>query len=253
MQALRLYAGPKARQHIEQHGLRPQDVGTVPAAAGGPKGLILGPLDRFIFGHWLTQSAQPVHLVGASIGAWRMATACLDDSVAAFERLERDYIAQHYELPPAFFGHCLGARFKYSSCYYPTGTETLDQAEDAMLALYGDRAQLADGQVPLLIGVRRAVHVVLDVAVAVDRCHRKRATAAGRPAHRRALVARGHHQTHAAQRKPDEFVSPRLQQRFVSASCERAGQRLLSGVKTCRSRPSCTTPTPCRRMSCPSW
>ncbi|WP_101927393.1 MULTISPECIES: SAM-dependent methyltransferase [Luteimonas] len=46
--------------------------------------------------------------------------------------------AQHYELPPAFFGHCLGARFKYSSCYYPTGTETLDQAEDAMLALYGD-------------------------------------------------------------------------------------------------------------------
>ncbi len=100
MQALRLYAGPRARQHIEQHGLRPQDVGVIPAAAGGPKGLILGPLDRFLFGHWLPRSAQPVHLVGASIGAWRMATACLDASVAAFERLERDYIAQHYALPP---------------------------------------------------------------------------------------------------------------------------------------------------------
>ena len=99
MQALRLYAGPKARQHIEQHGLRPQDVGTVPAAAGGPKGLILGPLDRFIFGHWLTQSAQPVHLVGASIGAWRMATACLQGTASALERLERDYIAQHIALP----------------------------------------------------------------------------------------------------------------------------------------------------------
>ncbi len=72
----------------------------MPAAAGGAKGLILGPLDRFIFGHWLAQSQQTVHLVGASIGAWRMATACLNDSVAAFERLERDYIAQHYELPP---------------------------------------------------------------------------------------------------------------------------------------------------------
>jgi len=72
----------------------------VPAAAGGPKGLILGPLDRFLFGRWLPQSAQPVHLVGASIGAWRMATACLDHPVAGFERLERDYIGQHYELPP---------------------------------------------------------------------------------------------------------------------------------------------------------
>jgi hypothetical protein len=98
--ALRLYAGPLARRHIERNGLGPQDVGVIPAAAGGPKGLILGPLDRFLFGEWLPQSDQPVHLVGASIGAWRMATACLHDPVPAFARLERDYIAQDYELPP---------------------------------------------------------------------------------------------------------------------------------------------------------
>lgn len=100
MRALRIHAGPLARQHIERHGLRPQDVGVVPAAAGGPKGLILGPIDRFLFGEWLPQSRQPVHLVGASIGAWRMATACLEQPVTAFERLERDYIAQDYELLP---------------------------------------------------------------------------------------------------------------------------------------------------------
>ncbi|QHE86078.1 patatin-like phospholipase family protein [Hydrogenophaga sp. BPS33] len=100
MSALRLYAGPRARRHLEQHGLLPQHVGVIPAAAGGPKGLILGPLDRFVFGHWLPQTTQPVHLVGASIGAWRMATACLNEPLAALERLERDYIAQHYELPP---------------------------------------------------------------------------------------------------------------------------------------------------------
>ena len=98
--ALRIHAGPRARRHIEQHGLRPQDISVVPGAAGGPKGLILGPLDRFIFGEWLPRSQQPVHLVGASIGAWRMATACLDQAVASFERLERDYIAQDYELEP---------------------------------------------------------------------------------------------------------------------------------------------------------
>ena len=100
MQALRIYAGPLAREHVARHGLAPAHVATIPGAAGGPKGLILGPLDRFIFGEWLPQSQQPVDLVGASIGAWRMATACLDDPAAAFKTLERDYIAQHYELRP---------------------------------------------------------------------------------------------------------------------------------------------------------
>jgi len=76
------------------------DIGTVPGAAGGPKGLILGPLDRYLFGEWLPGGGHAVDLVGASIGAWRMATACLERPVEAFERLERDYIAQHYDVPP---------------------------------------------------------------------------------------------------------------------------------------------------------
>ena len=100
MKALCLYAGPKALAHIRSHGLQPQDIATIAGAAGGPKGLILGPLDRFVFGQWLPHSCQPIDLVGASIGAWRLATACLQDCVPAFERLERDYIAQHYELEP---------------------------------------------------------------------------------------------------------------------------------------------------------
>jgi hypothetical protein len=120
MQALHIHAGPKALAHIREHGLRPEHIGVIPGAAGGPKGLILGPLDRFIFGQWLAQSAQPVDLVGASIGAWRMATACLNSSVAALERLEHDYIHQHYEPLPGqkrvsaeqvsdAFGHSLQA------------------------------------------------------------------------------------------------------------------------------------------------
>jgi hypothetical protein len=99
LQALRLYAGPAALRHLHTQGLQARDVGIVAGAAGGPKGLILGPLDRFIFGHWLAQSAQPIDLVGASIGAWRMATACLDDCAAAFERFEHGYIRQQFELP----------------------------------------------------------------------------------------------------------------------------------------------------------
>jgi cyclopropane-fatty-acyl-phospholipid synthase len=60
--------------------------------------------------------------------------------------------AQHYELPPDFFERCLGPRLKYSCAYYPRGDETLDQAEEAMLALYAERAELADGQEILELG-----------------------------------------------------------------------------------------------------
>ena len=60
--------------------------------------------------------------------------------------------AQHYELPPAFFELCLGRRLKYSGCYYPRGDESLEQAENAMLKLYGERAELADGQHILELG-----------------------------------------------------------------------------------------------------
>jgi len=59
---------------------------------------------------------------------------------------------QHYEVPAAFFQACLGKRLKYSSCYYRTGHETLDQAEEAMLELYGQRAGLRDGQDILELG-----------------------------------------------------------------------------------------------------
>jgi len=100
MKALRIYAGPLALARLRNQGLQSADVAAIPAAAGGPKGLILGPLDRFIFGHWLPQSSQTVHLVGSSIGAWRLATACLHDPLAAFKRLEHDYIHQDYALLP---------------------------------------------------------------------------------------------------------------------------------------------------------
>lgn len=60
--------------------------------------------------------------------------------------------AQHYELPAGFFQLCLGPHLKYSSCYYPAGTESLAEAEEAMLALYETRAQLADGQDILELG-----------------------------------------------------------------------------------------------------
>ena len=60
--------------------------------------------------------------------------------------------AQHYELPAEFFRICLGPRLKYSCCLYPTGTESLAQAEEAALAETAMHAGLADGQTVLELG-----------------------------------------------------------------------------------------------------
>jgi cyclopropane-fatty-acyl-phospholipid synthase len=59
---------------------------------------------------------------------------------------------QHYELPPEFFGLTLGPRRKYSACLYPTGTETLAEAELCALAETVAHAALADGQSILELG-----------------------------------------------------------------------------------------------------
>jgi cyclopropane-fatty-acyl-phospholipid synthase len=59
---------------------------------------------------------------------------------------------QHYELPPEFLGLVLGPRRKYSSALWDPHTETLAQAEEAMLALTCLRAQVRDGMRILDLG-----------------------------------------------------------------------------------------------------
>lgn len=59
---------------------------------------------------------------------------------------------QHYEVPPAFFKQVLGARLKYSACFWPEGTANLDDAETSALCATAKRAALADGQRILELG-----------------------------------------------------------------------------------------------------
>ncbi len=59
---------------------------------------------------------------------------------------------QHYEVPAAFFELVLGPHLKYSCAHWSPGTRDLSEAEAEMLALVGERAQLADGQRVLDLG-----------------------------------------------------------------------------------------------------
>ncbi len=59
---------------------------------------------------------------------------------------------QHYELPAEFFALHLGPRRKYSCCFYPTGRESLAEAELAALVATVEHAALRDGQRILELG-----------------------------------------------------------------------------------------------------
>jgi cyclopropane-fatty-acyl-phospholipid synthase len=93
---------------------------------------------------------------------------------------------QHYEVPAEFFERVLGPHLKYSACYWPTGVTTLAAAEAAMLVLYAERAQLADGQRILDLGCGWGSFALWAAA----RYPRSRITAVSNSATQRAFIER---------------------------------------------------------------
>ena len=112
-------AGSRALGSIRDEGLSPDHVKVVAGAAGGPKWLILGHLDRLLFGSWFRGRRQPLYLLGSSIGSWRFAADSCADPIAAIDRMEDAYIHQAYAREPtpreisekslAIIDHTLGA------------------------------------------------------------------------------------------------------------------------------------------------
>jgi RNase P/RNase MRP subunit POP5 len=100
---LTLRGGPAAITHLRDHGvLRADQVDVVPGASGGAKWLGIGGLDRYLFGQFLAQPrSRPLHLIGSSIGSWRMACLAQRDPVAALARGHEAYIThQRYSPKP---------------------------------------------------------------------------------------------------------------------------------------------------------
>ena len=59
---------------------------------------------------------------------------------------------QHYEVPPEFFQLVLGKHMKYSCSHFDSELDDLNHAEEAMLQLYLDRADIAGNQKILDLG-----------------------------------------------------------------------------------------------------
>lgn len=59
---------------------------------------------------------------------------------------------QHYEVPAEFFAEVLGAKRKYSSCFWQRAEQSLEQAEDDALRITCERAGIEDGMRVLELG-----------------------------------------------------------------------------------------------------
>ena len=101
--SLTLCAGPRALAILRERGLRAEDVDVMPGASGGAKWLAIAGLDRYLFGEFFRQPRErPMHLIGSSIGAWRMACFAQRDPVAALARGHDGYIyGQRYTKKPS--------------------------------------------------------------------------------------------------------------------------------------------------------
>lgn len=133
-----VHAGARAAAHVRERGLRPSDITCVPAAAGGPKGLGLIPLDKWLFGTWL-RAAPQLELIGASIGAWRMFAAAQRDAVAALNRLTEGYLAQRF--PPRPPTAVVAAECRRFVRHVMNGTSLATLRADAALSLLTTRAR----------------------------------------------------------------------------------------------------------------
>src|SRR4051812_21596123 len=101
--------------------------------------------------HWVEQGRVPDRVV--RLGIQRLLKARLaelgDGDPSATAALTEAFVAdmaaapiapvpekandQHYELPAEFFAAVLGPNRKYSSCFWPEGQATLEDAEKAAL------------------------------------------------------------------------------------------------------------------------
>jgi hypothetical protein len=98
--ALKIFAGSEALAHIRANGLQPSDIEMLLAASGGPKWLALASMDRYLLTHWFNERTEPLHVLGTSAGAWRMACFAQQNPLEAHARFQEAYLSQQYSAKP---------------------------------------------------------------------------------------------------------------------------------------------------------
>lgn len=93
-------AGARALAHIQKNGLSEDDIDLFVGASGGPKCLILYGLDKAVFSHWFRERKKPLHMIGSSIGCYRISALAQQDPVQSIQRFAERYARQSYSDAP---------------------------------------------------------------------------------------------------------------------------------------------------------
>lgn len=118
-------AGPGALDDIRRNGFCPTRIGTIAGASGGAKWLVLSQIDRVIMRRILPYLEEPVHLLGSSIGAWRLACYAQASPLDALQRFETAYLQQEYTENPNRNEITSVSRTILSELLGPTGTREI--------------------------------------------------------------------------------------------------------------------------------
>lgn len=111
-------AGPTAARWLATEGFNFERIEVMLGASGGPKWLILAPLDRYLAA---LPRTTPWHLLGTSSGAWRFSCYGQDRPHEAQGRLESAYIEQTYPRGATPTQVTRGARRVLEHVLGPTG------------------------------------------------------------------------------------------------------------------------------------
>lgn len=98
--SISVYAGKTALAAIKEKGLSSDLIQVMAGASGGPKWFTLFGLDKYIFGEFFKDRTKPIHTIGSSAGAWRMACFAQKDPIAAITRLANYYSNEQYSEKP---------------------------------------------------------------------------------------------------------------------------------------------------------
>lgn len=156
---LQLLAGPGAAQQLREHGFDAQRVRAVLGASGGPKWFVLSQIDRVLSASLLPKLSGPVHLIGSSVGAWRMACYARRDPAAAIDRLEEAYVNQTYDGPETGAAIQAVARDWLAQMLGSTGPQEVLGAARFRLHVIAARARRLcerDERLPLSLGLAAA-------------------------------------------------------------------------------------------------
>ncbi|MEX2332627.1 MAG: patatin-like phospholipase family protein, partial [Pseudohongiella sp.] len=156
MSALNIFAGPRALKLLRSEGFAAENFSWLAGASGGPKWFVLHGLDRYLAASFFADRQAPLHMIGSSAGAWRLACFAQRNPLMALERLAGFYSQQTYSRDPDMHEITREARKMLAAVMGLHGADEIAGNPIMRLHIIADRVRGplgSDRRLPLTMGL----------------------------------------------------------------------------------------------------